>query len=137
MLAPQILVIFLLRLVYPNKSLEMLATCTIEELMNEPEVEKLLGSIVRVDEACPEQFYHAVQWFVDSKDKVMHNKEQAQIIPMAYWPLIKVVRIYTKADVLSTGAVIVDLPGIQDSNTARAVVARNYMKQCSGKHGTV
>ncbi len=52
---------------------------------------------------------------------------------MEFWPLIKVVRIQTKADVLSTGAVIVDLPGVQDSNTARAAVAERYMKQCTGE----
>lgn len=42
------------------------------------------------------------------------------------------VRIYCKADALSTGAVIVDLPGIQDSNAARAAVAESYMKACTG-----
>jgi hypothetical protein len=42
---------------------------------------------------------------------------------MEFWPLIKVVRIYTKAEALSTGAVIVDLPGVHDSNAARAAVA--------------
>lgn len=52
---------------------------------------------------------------------------------MEFWPLIKVVRIYTKADALSTGAVIVDLPGVHDSNAARAAVAAGYMKSCTGK----
>jgi hypothetical protein len=47
---------------------------------------------------------------------------------MEFWPLIKVVRIFTKADALSTGAVIVDLPGVHDSNAARAAVAASYMK---------
>lgn len=42
------------------------------------------------------------------------------------------VRIYCKADALSTGAVIVDLPGVQDSNAARAAVAESYMKACTG-----
>jgi hypothetical protein len=51
---------------------------------------------------------------------------------MEYWPLIKVVRIYTKAAALSTGACLVDLPGVQDSNAARAAVAENYMKSCTG-----
>lgn len=53
---------------------------------------------------------------------------------MEFWPLIKVVRIYTKAEALSTGAVIVDLPGVHDSNAARAAVAQGYMKQCTGKY---
>ena len=41
-------------------------------------------------------------------------------------------RIYVKSPALSTGAVIVDLPGVHDSNAARAAVAEGYMKQCTG-----
>lgn len=37
-----------------------------------------------------------------------------------------------KAPALSTGAVIVDLPGVHDQNAARAAVAESYMKQCTG-----
>jgi len=46
--------------------------------------------------------------------------------------LIKLVSIKTKAEALSTGAVIVDLPGVHDSNAARAAVAEGYMKNCTG-----
>ena len=41
-------------------------------------------------------------------------------------------RIYVKSPALATGAVIVDLPGVHDSNAARAAVAEGYMKQCTG-----
>ncbi|KAL8314854.1 hypothetical protein RB593_008447 [Gaeumannomyces tritici] len=41
------------------------------------------------------------------------------------------VRIFTKASALETGTVLVDLPGVQDSNAARAAVAERYMKECS------
>ena len=51
---------------------------------------------------------------------------------MPIYSVIKVVKLYTKADALSTGAVIVDLPGVHDSNAARAAVAEGYMKQCTG-----
>ncbi|RYP90460.1 hypothetical protein DL770_003433 [Monosporascus sp. CRB-9-2] len=51
---------------------------------------------------------------------------------MELWPLIKVVRVQTKADVLSTGAVIVDLPGVEDSNAARAAIAGKYIEKCHG-----
>jgi hypothetical protein len=46
--------------------------------------------------------------------------------------MIQVVRLYVKAEALSTGAVIVDLPGVHDSNQARAAVAQGYLKQCTG-----
>jgi hypothetical protein len=61
------------------------------------------------------------------------EKEKKERKGMEFWPLIKVVRLYTKSDCLSTGAVIVDLPGVHDSNAARAAVAAGYMKQCTGE----
>ncbi len=33
--------------------------------------------------------------------------------------------------VLSTGAVVVDLPGVRDANAARGAVAEKYMKSCN------
>jgi hypothetical protein len=33
-----------------------------------------------------------------------------------------------KADVLKTGAVLVDLPGVHDANAARGKIARDYVK---------
>ena len=50
---------------------------------------------------------------------------------MEYWPLIEVVKIYVKSPVLESGAVLVDLPGVHDSNPARAAVARKYMRKCT------
>ena len=32
---------------------------------------------------------------------------------------------------LSTGAVVVDLPGVRDANAARGAVAEKYMKSCN------
>ncbi len=46
------------------------------------------------------------------------------------WPLIKKVQIFCNADVLATGAVLVDLPGTGDSNKARNRVAEDYMSKC-------
>jgi hypothetical protein len=103
--------------------------------MNEPGVRELLGETRKIEKARPEPFYRALQHYVDSKEKTtgQKKKETGEKKSMEFWPLIKVVRIYTKADVLSTGAVIVDLPGVHDSNAARAAVAAGYMKQCTGR----
>jgi DNA repair exonuclease SbcCD ATPase subunit len=70
---------------------------------------------------------------LDRKEKTTGKKDQKTPLPSTeFWPLIKVVKIYTRAPALSTGAVIVDLPGVHDSNAARAAVADHYMKQCTG-----
>ncbi|KAL8800998.1 MAG: hypothetical protein Q9200_007076 [Gallowayella weberi] len=75
-----------------------------------------------------------------AKVKALYPKKRHDVIAnssiekreIEFWPLVKVVRLYVKAPVLSTGAVIVDLPGIHDSNVPRAAVAEGYMKQTTG-----
>ena len=47
------------------------------------------------------------------------------------WPLIRKVVVRGLFNVLSTGACLVDLPGVKDSNAARANVAQTYLQNCS------
>ncbi|KAF6824031.1 tat pathway signal sequence [Colletotrichum musicola] len=115
--------------VYPTKTREMIAESSPENLANEPAVRGVLGSTKKLKATAAKDLYASMQRYVDSKEKNNHLKKD---VPMEFWPLIKVVHIYTKANALSTGAVIVDLPGVQDSNAARAAVAQNYMKACTG-----
>jgi peptidoglycan hydrolase CwlO-like protein len=124
--------------VYPKKTRDSLSDCTVESLMSEKSVLAVLGTTKRINTRYPHSFYQQLQRYVDSKEKVAKKgKDKDKDKPkkkfdMEYWPLIKVVKIYVKALALSTGAVIVDLPGVQDSNAARAAVAQGYMKQCTG-----
>lgn len=48
----------------------------------------------------------------------------------AYWPLIRQVQVKCNARALSTGAILVDLPGVADANAARNNIAKDYMKKC-------
>ena len=50
---------------------------------------------------------------------------------MEFWPLIRVVRSQVKSPALATRAVIVDLPGVHGTNTARAAIEEDYMKRCT------
>jgi hypothetical protein len=61
----------------------------------------------------------------DKKKKEQHNPDDP-----AYWPLIRQVRVRCKTEALSTGAILVDLPGVADANAARSSIARDYMKKC-------
>ncbi|EED18160.1 conserved hypothetical protein [Talaromyces stipitatus ATCC 10500] len=120
-----------IKAVYPKYTHEMLQKTTAEKLLKHPAVQDVLGGKRAIAESNPAEFYKHLQSYVDSKEKTTsaHEKNKSTI---EYWPLIKVVRIYVKAAALSTGAVIVDLPGVHDSNAARARVAEGYMKQCTG-----
>jgi hypothetical protein len=112
--------------VYPAYTKEMVAHSNPEELAHLPKVRGVLGQVKMLNESSAKDLYGLLQRYVDSKEK------NAKSDVMEYWPLIKVVRIYTKARALETGAVLVDLPGVQDSNAARAAVAEKYMKECGG-----
>ncbi|ORY18048.1 hypothetical protein BCR34DRAFT_474147 [Clohesyomyces aquaticus] len=122
--------------VYPKVAKDMLGDCGVSGLMTEKSVQNVLGTTLKINKANPEPFYRELQKYVDSKEKSTgkdKDKENRKLIhSMEYWPLIKVVKIYVRAPALSTGAVIVDLPGVHDSNQARAAVAAGYMKQCTG-----
>ncbi|KAI1819833.1 hypothetical protein F4861DRAFT_534136 [Xylaria intraflava] len=119
---------------YPQKSKEMIAQANPHDMANDPAVYGILGSTKYIKDETAKGLYKQMQRYVGSGEKstrsVEHEKGIGHLIE--YWPLIKVVRVRTKANVLSTGAVIVDLPGVQDSNVARAAVASNYMKSCTG-----
>lgn len=47
------------------------------------------------------------------------------------WPLIRQVTLKGPWPVLSAGAQLVDLPGVRDSNAARAKVAEAFLKNCN------
>ncbi|OKL63903.1 hypothetical protein UA08_00258 [Talaromyces atroroseus] len=115
-----------IKAVYPEYTKDMLQKSSVTRLLEHSKVQELLGGKKEIFEFDPAQLYQKLQSYVDSKEKTAGKKE------LEVWPLIKVVRIYVKAACLSTGAVIVDLPGVHDSNAARAAVAEGYMKQCTG-----
>jgi len=46
------------------------------------------------------------------------------------WPLIRKVTLSGPWHVLSSGACLVDLPGVRDANAARAGVAEHYLQHC-------
>lgn len=58
------------------------------------------------------------------------NKKEDDGDGAAFWPLIRQVRVKCNAKALSTGAILVDLPGVADANAARNNIAKDYMKKC-------
>ncbi|KAK3398289.1 hypothetical protein B0T20DRAFT_453071 [Sordaria brevicollis] len=114
-----------IKAVYPRLVKETMPRHNPVELVNDPRVRIVLGTTRKLRATTAGDLYRQLQSYVDSKEK---NADKS----IEYWPLIKVVRIYTKASVLSSGVCLVDLPGVQDSNAARAAVAANYMKACTG-----
>lgn len=126
------------RAVYNTYTKEQLSTASVDSLLSNKKVKSLLGTSKKVIARDAKSFYRQLQSWIDSKEKGTEkldkngNRIGLKIREFEAWPLIKVVKIYTQSPALSTGACIVDLPGVHDSNAARAAVANGYMKQCTG-----
>jgi hypothetical protein len=105
-----------IRAVYHKYTNDMLSRASVDSLMRVKLVEKVLGTTRRIQAGSATAFYNQLQQFVDSKETVKLDKNgkkaSNQKREFEFWPLIKVVKIYTKADALSKGSVVVDLPGV-------------------------
>ena len=119
------------RAVYPSKTKAQLLNTTATALMEELREDRILGTIKEICMAELDPFRAEVRKYIATKAKTTMKKDSNEERRRELWPLIKVVKIYTKADALRTGAILVDLPGVQDSNAARSAVAGRYMQQCN------
>ncbi|KAF8438219.1 hypothetical protein BGX38DRAFT_1273714 [Terfezia claveryi] len=124
-----------IKAVYPNITKDEILGTTPEALLAKSDkISAVLGTTREIHETNSLRFYKKLQKYVDSNEKTEKAIPGEKKPPkeMEYWPLIKVVKLYVKSNVLSTGAVVVDLPGTHDANAARAGVAEGYMKNCTG-----
>lgn len=106
-----------IKAVYPKLTQEEFVRIDPENLMDE--VREFLGTTKKVSASSVEAFYPQLQQYVDStqgksakKGKRKKGEPKLEKKPEKnpeYWPMVKVVRVYTKARALSTSARIVDL----------------------------
>ncbi|PWY95777.1 hypothetical protein BO94DRAFT_562395 [Aspergillus sclerotioniger CBS 115572] len=135
--------------VYPTMTPQDILNASVADLLGNERVSELLGTTLGFEGNDSKAFSAKLKFYIDSKGKRGRPKKSAKKEEDAagqadstsksdtsdhgigLWPLVRVVRIYTRASALATGAVLVDLPGIFDSNAARVAVAEEYMRRCS------
>lgn len=102
-----------IKAVYPKFNRQNLGQLNAKFLADDPEVKAHLGTTKAVRKSTANDLYDGIRIYVDSKKTRNHGPIDGEgdhkARKMELWPLIKVVRIYAKADVLSSGAVLVDL----------------------------
>ncbi|KAK7061658.1 nuclear GTPase SLIP-GC [Favolaschia claudopus] len=125
--------------VYPKLSQEKLVTLTPDEIIaKDPKIERVLGNTKKIVAADSKIFSKEIGKYIDSKDQrrgkdkegKSKDKNKDPNAP-AFWPLIRQVNVRCNAAALSTGAVLVDLPGTGDANAARNSIAKSYMKRAN------
>ncbi|KAI0315373.1 hypothetical protein OF83DRAFT_1173899 [Amylostereum chailletii] len=89
------------------------------------EARKFLGTEKQIRASDTQTFSEEIQQYVSGTVSSAPSRKTG-----ALWPLIVKTHILCNADILSTGAILVDLPGSGDTNVARGSVARNYVGSC-------
>ncbi|KAJ3937669.1 MAG: hypothetical protein NXY57DRAFT_221343 [Lentinula lateritia] len=105
-------------------------------------ITKRLGTSETITCDTSAEFAKAISIYIDAKP-VQNQSSHRRPMPShvdgaestlhpsgALWPLVREVHIRCNAKCLSTGATLVDLPGIGDSNAARSAVAERYLAHC-------
>ncbi|EJD49689.1 hypothetical protein AURDEDRAFT_161248 [Auricularia subglabra TFB-10046 SS5] len=104
--------------VYPQYSAEMLVASNPDAILaSDPDVACKLGSTVVLD--APSRFFNTSL----QSQCCVHDSVDV-------WPTIAQVSLRCRASVLKDGVTLVDLPGVLDSNAARAAIATEYLKMC-------
>ncbi|PYH43201.1 uncharacterized protein BP01DRAFT_424987 [Aspergillus saccharolyticus JOP 1030-1] len=135
--------------VYPNLKRRTLLETSPCKLLEDERVSDLLGQKIEIEDNHSKTFSEGLKSYIDSKGKKrgrpkvssknaassarteLAGDEESADRGIGLWPLVRVVRVFVTSEALSTGAILVDLPGVFDSNAARVAVASEYMKQCS------
>ncbi|KAG2077497.1 hypothetical protein BDR04DRAFT_1196025 [Suillus decipiens] len=124
--------------VYPSIAQEQLVHLTVDQILaRDKNIAKVLGTTKKISAKNSTIFAQEIAKYIDSKDqkrgsKKDKNKETKKTDHgPALWPLIRQVNVRCNAQALSTGAILVDLPGVADANAARNSIAKDYMKKCN------
>ena len=90
-----------------------------------------MGTTVHLEAETPAELAQMMAPYIISQEQEQ-EQERGSDAPssIAYWPLIRQLKVRCPARALSTGAVLVDLPGVADANAARASIANEYMQKC-------
>ncbi|KAJ3773109.1 hypothetical protein FB446DRAFT_18931 [Lentinula raphanica] len=142
--------------VYPTLSQERLVTMSSDQIIaHDPRIALLLGSTKHISARNSRQFGEEIAKYIDSKDQSRGKKDKKKkqdekslmdkvreaagasknkdktkdANAPAFWPLIRQVNVRCPAECLSSGCVLVDLPGVADANAARNSIAKDYMKR--------
>ncbi|KAJ8590321.1 hypothetical protein M405DRAFT_897528 [Rhizopogon salebrosus TDB-379] len=141
--------------VYPSISQEQLVHMTVDQILaRDKKISRTLGTTKEISAKNSTIFSQEISKYIDSKDQKRGNKKDKNKTKAsdksliskfakggdkgtkkkdngpALWPLIRQVNVRCNAKALSTGAILVDLPGVADANAARNSIAKDYMKKC-------
>lgn len=108
-----------IKLVYPHLTLKDLKEMTIDTILAQNEAAQVLEA--NRTEQLPNS--HWDEFTSALYEHVVPSRKRSQI-----WPLVEMVELYVDSPILRNGLVLVDVPGVLDSNRTRADRAQEYIQ---------
>ncbi|KAH0592355.1 hypothetical protein MHUMG1_09968 [Metarhizium humberi] len=95
-------------------------------------VERIKAKLVRWAEEIdwPDDVVDSV-WRSSARDSRECFEMTRKYMGDKHWPFTKIIRVYINAQILKTGIVLADLPGLQDTNLARVKATQDYLMKCN------
>jgi len=100
-----------------------LKATTVKTLLKHPNAANLGEKCLPIECSNLKEFAFQIRPFI--VNKVSSTKSPGQ------WPLVRMINIYLKADILEPGIVIMDVPGNMDENAARTAQSEKNLKNLS------
>ena len=92
----------------------------LKKLLADSSVNAMVGTERVVEEDDPKKFRKKLERYMDSANQAAGGQ---------LWPLVKQAKIRSrKWDLLKTGCVLVDAPGVNDSNSTRDAIVKRHLK---------
>jgi predicted GTPase len=104
-------------------NLKDLEKFSVDSLLNRDCCRRLLGKTILRSCGTQDEFYGCIRPFIDTS-----KSKNGAGVEASLWPLVKVVKLRIKSEILRNGLILVDLPGSGDTSAARCKVAENYRK---------
>ncbi|XP_062582804.1 uncharacterized protein LOC134244562, partial [Saccostrea cucullata] len=96
---------------------------TYDVLVRQSVVTRWLDRVRTISHSDPKTFRNSIDEYIETADPGAGGQ---------FWPIVKKVTVrLPNCDACSSGAVLVDLPGVRDSNAARDKIARDHLKNCT------
>ncbi|KAI1456581.1 hypothetical protein F4805DRAFT_458581 [Annulohypoxylon moriforme] len=117
-----------LKVLYPNKTKETMIAEGHSKLADSLPARKSLGRVVYLKTSSAKSLRKRLRPYIDTNHSINPTDEGGLI----YAPLVKNIEIYIKAEALSTGVTLVDIPNGQQSNSAQVAEVEDCIKSSTG-----
>ncbi|PSR90408.1 hypothetical protein BD289DRAFT_452420 [Coniella lustricola] len=121
-----------LRAIFPTANHSSLLQAKAADLLQDSNLQDILGTTESFKFETARELANVLNKYLESTEaEYGMGLFDGNMNIVEVWPLIKLVRVHCPAPALSTGLVIIDLPGFEDSNSVRSSIGYRFLSEAN------